>query len=320
MPQWACNRDRLSIVLVLFLLCLPFHFASSQSIPDEQTDHPDAAFERLVIVLGVSGALSVDVRESIATELAGFDTTVIDLSTQSLDSTDWTEIARVIAVGVTGCQQIVEQRLQLPVLCVLLTEENFRLIDQNRDAANEHSVHALVIDQPVSRQAQIAQRVYPALSSFAVLSDTPKDSNDAQSYDLIYSTYLETRALAQQLTQAIATTDALIATPDSDVFNRSTLRTVLLTAYGYGKPVIGLSKAYVNAGALITAYSTPAQVLKEVADSLRTAKFEESTLGRVDYPRYFSVIDNINVAKSLGLTKLFRFDAFMTYEDGDFRP
>ncbi len=319
MTQRACYRSHVNIVVVFVLLCLTCRLAFSQHNTRSPADADMALPVSIVFVLGLAGSLNTDVRETVSTVFSSFDVTVIELPAQSLTESQLPDDAPVIAVGVAGCQNSVRIFTQRSILCALLTEENFRLIDQTRDAADKRNVRALVIDQPVSRQAHVAQHVYPALSRFAVLSDTPPDSLEKGLYELSFTEYRENRSLAPQLKRAIATTDALIATPTAAVFNRSTLRTVLLTAYGYGKPVIGLSKAYVKAGALITAYSTPEQVLREIFENLSESSDEKTVQSRVRYPVYFSVVDNMNVARSLDLTKLFEFDESSTYLDGDFR-
>ena len=62
------------------------------------------------------------------------------------------------------------------------------------------------------------------------------------------------------------------------------------------------------------------------SDDLEDGSVETVTKGlvagtsdaRVLSPKYFSIVDNPSVARSLGLTKLFDFSADDSYEDKDF--
>jgi|GEM_PF-1041463 len=311
-----------SIAGVLILLWLFTFPVQSQTTLRRVPDNDQSDRYALSIVLGLTDSLTDKVKIAIGSQLADFDATVIDLDDQDLSSVVWPTSGQVIAVGYLGCQEAVTRVTYLDVHCVLLTEENFRHIGQDEAASNMRVISALVLDQPIERQARVARQVYPALSRFSVLVDDSIRQTSQVDVELNFTLYKADQALAPQLSEALSTTDALIAIPVSDVFNRSTLRTVLLTAYGYGKPVIGLSQGYVKAGALITAYSTPTHVFRQIADRLRASRSQQARRSHtpsIEYPYYFSVVSNTNVARSLGLTRQFRFDLDATYVDGDFR-
>jgi len=309
-----------SIAGVLILLWLIAFPVQSQTTLRRVTDSNQPSETLLSIVLGLSDRLNNEVKLAISSQLAEFDATVIELADRELSSVVWPASGLVIAVGNLGCQETVTRVPHLDVHCVLLTEENFRHIGQEEAVADVRVISALVLDQPIERQARVAMLAYPALSRFAVLADDSIRPSRGPGTELTFTPYRANQALAPQLNEALSTTDALIAIPVSEVFNRSTLRTVLLTAYGYGKPVIGLSQAYVKAGALITAYSTPEHVFRQIADRLKTFTSRQARLASVssiEYPYYFSVVNNTNVARSLGLTRQFRFVLDATFVDED---
>lgn len=178
-----------------------------------------------------------------------------------------------------------------------------------------------MIDQPASRQKQIANRVYPSLAQFSAFSGhgIGTDGDEILPTMDVFP-FLATVPLPPQLSDLLSAHDALIATSDSGIYNASTLSTVLLTAYGYGKPVIGYSRAYVKAGALITCYSTPGQILRQIAKYLVAGQKYGATGGNIYYPEYFSVVNNPSVARSLGLISEFQITPGETYTDADFKP
>lgn len=271
----------------------------------------------LLLGLGLQASVARDIKATFRQETSHLPSTIVDLEQTEPGRVAWPSQGVLVAAGVEGCELASAQSLQVPVVCTLLTEENFQRIHQRQN--DNPLLSALVIDQPVRRQAQIANTVYPALSRFAVV--TNNEFLDVGSGDLTVDVqrYRSYRSLAPQLESAIRSHDALIAVPQHEIYNRSTLQTVLLTAYGYGKPVVGLSQGYVNAGALITCYTTPAQIFRQLAEILAFDNW--MSIGErplIQFPSYFSIADNVNVARSLGLTKLFDFDAQTTYTDGDF--
>lgn len=321
MPERFRLFDAICIRLMLLLLCA----APQSSLSTISAASTVGSQMPIVVVLGLANSINNDVKRAIDTELGDKQLIVIDLADQPMATVDWPEQGLVVAVGVAGCEQTAMAAIDLDVRCVLLTEESFRTIKGNESLPVSRALSALVIDQPITRQAQVAQRVYPALSRFAVLSKTlnAHSAQDTGSFLLNRARYRPFLPLAPQLNDALASNDALIAIPENSVFNRTTLRTVLLTAYGYGKPVIGLSRAYVKAGALITAYSTPAHVFREIAENLNVTIADPTVTNSsptVSYPQYFSIADNVNVAKSLRLTKLFPFDSAATFTDQDLQP
>ena len=104
------------------------------------------------------------------------------------------------------------------------------------------------------------------------------------------------------LQRVLSDCDVLLALPDSLVFNKNNAQSILLTSYHYHDPVIGYSQAYVKAGALFAAYSMPTQIGRqagEIIQHLLSAK--PGTLPSPQYPKYFSVSVNYQVARSLGI-------------------
>ena len=299
------------------LLCLP-GLAISQRGKSET-----------LVILGIANSLHQDIRNAIDNRLRVLSVNYADIDDVDQSSYAWPDVDQVIATGGAGCESAVASPLKVPIVCVFLTAERFAAIARDSLPNVRRELTAIVIDQPVSRQAAVARKVYPALSRFAVLSQNTELQVMEHETDIVVSEYRSTEALASQLTDITLSLDALIATAESDIYNRSTLRTVLLTAYGYGKPVIGYSRAYVKAGALISGYSTPDQVFRQIAELFELNQTDwvqaitEDALADDQampflVPKYFSIVDNPSVAHSLGLTKRFNFSDVQSYEDGDF--
>ena len=211
-------------------------------------------------------------------------------------------------------------------LCALLSAEAFAAVPcESRCERFE----AIVMDQPLDRQIAVASSVYPALERFGVLSEArapvaaARDASDTSRApdgpDIAWHRFDAARPLPAQLAAALAGSDALLALPESAIFNRSTLHVVLLTAYGYARPVVGFGQAYVRAGALISTYSTPEQILRDVLDpDARERARTRFADARVRSSTRFSIVENRPIARSLGLRRRFDVDAARDYSDADF--
>lgn len=300
---------------------------NTQTAPSEQSASVD-----LLAVLGVVESLHQELRNAIADELATGSVEYVQLVDLKKPGFNWPNANQIIATGVAGCKEAAQAPINVPVVCAFITAEKFEEIYLAQSEQTRQNLRAIVSDQPVSRQAAVAGTIYPALSRFAAFTPAGSAPSSDENSDILFSEYRPGRALATQLGDITYSVDALLATPETSIFNRSTLRTVLLTAYGYGKPVVGYSRAYVRAGALITAYSTPAHVFRQIAElpelfssSPADTLLSNNMLRRdlethVLSPKYFSIVDNPSVAKSLGLIKKFDFSADISYEDKDFEP
>jgi len=231
------------------------------------------------------------------------------------------EMGIILAAGRDSCMYAAQHLLDHDVLCVLLSHQAFNEILARRTNRPNQRLDAIVIDQPLHRQVNIAHIVFPSLQKFGLLSSLADSEShvDGRGWSISVNSFNQNLAVAPQIVQTISNRDALVAVPDKEVFTTDRLRTVLLTAYGHAKPVIGYSRAYVRAGALITTFTTPSQVFRQASDIINTYTTEDgSSESRVYDPRYFSITHNPSIAKSLGLVTRFRFRAGQDYKDADF--
>lgn len=288
------------------------------------TDHQNSGSGRqpkILMVLGLKEAANKLVEIAIAEEFTALDVQQVDATVAASRDFRWPVVDIVVTAGRNGCLIAMQAVHETEILCTLLTEEGFASLDTGGRDDTSASLSALVIDQPASRQMRVANRTYPSLAQFSLFSGygTGIDAEQVQS-GINQFTFRTNTRLPAQLSDILSASDALIATSDSTIYNASTLSTVLLTAYGYEKPVIGFSRAYVKAGALLTCYSTPGQVLRQVAQNLIAKPISEITDIRLHYPDYFSVVDNPRVARSLGLVMEFSITPGKTYTDVEFKP
>lgn len=168
-------------------------------------------------------------------------------------------------------------------------------------------VTALFRDQPLLRQLRLAKLILPNLRRVGIihghegLPQTPAQLERLSKLS-IQAIDIEGRAdWPKQLSQLMLENDVLLGVEDPAIYNRDTIRSILLTTYRRGKFLIGPSRGFVGPGSLASCYTAPDQYIQQlldvVAELLRTQQ-----LPSPQYPRAFRVAVNPQVAASLGLS------------------
>lgn len=248
----------------------------------------------------------------------GFNLNVVPLA--SLDNNtvrdrDFLDTSLIVTVGTAAAQQAGQLNIpaatKTPLLHALIPKINFDNITHRRrtEANPAGDLSAIYLDQPLPRQLDLLSLALPQYKRLGVVlgpaSQTllPGMENAAENEGLrIYSrTARNAGSLIATLNDVLAESDMILAIPDPLIFNRYTVQNLLLTTYRQKIPVIGFSQAYVRAGALMAVYSTPAQIGQQVAEALRLAATKNWKLPAPQYPRYYTITINHQVARSLGL-------------------
>ena len=216
----------------------------------------------------------------------------------------------IVTVGTTAARKIYDSGTTLPVLNTLIPRTTYHLLYNNGRPGSIAKHSAIYIDQPISRQIRLIRTALPKYKRVGVIlgPNSRKYRNDvrlaskANGASLYLAEVDDEKRLVSTLNRLLDSIDILLALPDKHVFNRRTARNILLLTYRQRIPMVGFSKAYVDAGALLAVYSTPQQFGRQVAEVIqRTAQKKQWQLPTPQFPRYFSVAVNRQVAASLGI-------------------
>jgi ABC-type uncharacterized transport system substrate-binding protein len=186
----------------------------------------------------------------------------------------------------------------------------------NDAESNEHvtrhntSYVNVKITQPPCRQLDLISIINKQWKRIGFLTSSADDTRLVQlracSKKLgmtINAVQIKNGDLPAAIEKALFNSDALLALPDYRIYNRRSVKDILLSAYRLRIPVIGFSKNFVNAGAIAAAYSTPDQIARQlvsiILDRMKNDKFPDN--GNI-YPEYFSVSTNKQVANAMSLT------------------
>jgi ABC-type uncharacterized transport system substrate-binding protein len=212
----------------------------------------------------------------------------------------------VIAVG--GKAAAAALKTYPVVLCVLVSRSVFeKLLQESPVQRTTRSVSAIYLDQPFKRQIALINVALPSTRNIGILfSEQSADILNLRKviaesrFALREQRSHSTDSLHYDLQSLLQASDVLLAIPDIQIYNPTTMRNILLSAYRGNVPLIGISPAYVRAGALCAVFSTPEQIAVQAAYMTRQYA-ETAKLPVPQYPTEFEVAVNQQVARSLGL-------------------
>lgn len=211
------------------------------------------------------------------------------------------EVDLIVAVGMRSATASAGSTI--PVLSVLVPKAGY---DRLSKAAGSRA-SAIYLDQPLERQLSFMRAVLPKLKHIGVLyaAAPPELSNLRHlltgNHLLLHEQVVgHGQTLFDALDSVLDESEVLLVLPDSEVFNAGTIRNILLASYRKHVPLIGISPAYVKAGALCAIYSTPAQSAAQTAEIVRQFSLSRQ-LPPSHYPKEFDISINAQVARSLDL-------------------
>lgn len=209
-----------------------------------------------------------------------------------------------IAVGMKAADELASS--DLPVLSVLVPKAGY---DKLPHGSVQRTLprSAIFLDQPMERQIAFLLAALPSTSDVGILYSIPPPElpnvrrlladKKVRLHDISVG---GAQSLNDALESVLSESEVLFVLPDTGVYNAATIRNILLTSYRKQIPLVGISRAYVRAGALCAIYSTPDQVASQAAAAIR--QFSET--GRLppnQYPKEFEVSVNRQVARSLDI-------------------
>jgi putative ABC transport system substrate-binding protein len=213
------------------------------------------------------------------------------------------QIDLVVTVGEKAAEQLVPLTGR-PVLAALLPSFRYAELASRRQPGG--ALSAIFVDQPWERQVGLLRAALPYRNKIGVLLSPGTDWKTEQLRKLLQergATLVTQLAdpsglLSDDLERVLSRSDLLLAVPDSAIYNSSSIRDIILSSYRRRIPLVGLSRAYVDAGALCAVFSTLEQLAGQTAAML-IAYAKSRQLPRPQYPESYTIAVNQQVARSL---------------------
>jgi ABC-type uncharacterized transport system substrate-binding protein len=259
---------------------------------------------RVLIVLSDHSSPYETIATSLTNNLPGaIHTTVLDQSEVAArrDPADL-----IVSVGIKASLTVITMT-DVPVLVVMTPKVGFeKLLERASKTATRPPVSAIYLDQSWERQLDFVRAAFPDLRRIGLLYSRSSDFEPTyirqqvsnRGGTLLTKQVLSSTDLFSNLDDLLGESDILLALPDNTIYNSVTIRNILLSTYRFDVPFIGLSQAYVTAGAIGAIYSTPEQVSDQIVSTVLTFS-RNGKLPEPQYPRDFSIALNPEVARSL---------------------
>lgn len=270
------------------------------------------AYTGVTIVMSVQTPANLEFVDQFNAELAKNKQINLRVNVITLPDTEKLVVAEnselVIALGVKALEAASKLKRTTPVLGVFtpLPAFNSVMAKSRRDLGN---FSAIVLDQPFSRQISLIKYVLPEAQKIGVLLGTTsaqyieyvREEGEKRGLSILEEKVNQEADLIPQLKKLLDSVDAILAIPDPTIYSRETAQPILLTSYRYQKPIFGYSQSYVRAGALAAVFSTSKQLAKQAAEIAIKSRPAPSELPPPQLPKYFSIMLNYQVARSLNI-------------------
>ncbi|NIR32867.1 MAG: hypothetical protein GWN84_26940 [Gammaproteobacteria bacterium] len=218
----------------------------------------------------------------------------------------------IVTVGTDAAVTVSGYSDDAPVFFTLIPQSSYyAIVDrfrQNFAPEREHS--GLFLDHPVERHLALVSAVLPPVRRVGVLlgsytshlRERIREAATRMGLQVVFRSVEHEEQIYTSLQSLLPEVDVLVALPDPAVYNRHTIRNMLITTFRYRKPLFGYSRALVKAGALAALYSEPQAIGDEAARAVARSLAEASVdLPAPRHPSDFSVDVNFWVAESLDL-------------------
>jgi putative tryptophan/tyrosine transport system substrate-binding protein len=284
-PVSFCARRIFSAVLVCFFICVSPVLAEPL---------------RVTVVLSEEGGVYQEFSDLLRVKMpvAKYALNTVNVN-QTLVASDL-----YIAVGMKAAGALASK--EIPVLNVLVSKDGYEKLPHS-PVSRTVSRSAIYIDQSMERQVAFLLAALPSTRNVGVLYSTPpqelsnvKHLLAEKSVRLHDKSVGDAPSLNDALESILGESEVLFVLADSGVYNAGTIRNILLTSYRKKIPLVGISQAYVKAGALCAIYSTPNQIATQSAEAIRYFS-DFGKLPSSQHPKEFEVSVNKQVARSLDL-------------------
>jgi len=213
----------------------------------------------------------------------------------------------IIAIGSKTTKSLLDANISAPILSILMPEHLAKSFQKLYNTKGNWS--SLVIDQPLERKFHLITAIMGKnkktgvlLGSYTKDLEKPLKRAARETRQSITIEHINNpEEIPRSLNTLNNTVNILLTLPDPVIYNKNTIRGILLSTYREKLPIIGFSKAYVKAGAIAAVYSKPEQISKQTAvitnNFLKNNFFSQN----IYQPNDFSVALNHKLAKSLGI-------------------
>jgi len=230
-------------------------------------------------------------------------TALIDTFSLSISTIPDSPRPLVVTLGETELITQLSTSEQTPILALLINSSTYYDIIESFKLKPHGPVTAIFSDPDPRLQIQLARALAPGKSimiagTAGVTNDPLKTISEfgGQGIDLLLYAKGDIKPLIADMDRY----DVLIAVPDSNIYNVSTIQSIITSLYRREKFIIGYSIGMVKAGSLASVISSKDQMALQLRFAI-SQYLSTGALPPPSFPTNVSVAVNKSVARSLGI-------------------
>jgi len=174
------------------------------------------------------------------------------------------------------------------------------LQQSNAIGLNAHETH-LLIEQSPQLYLKFAHILLPTKKISMLVQDWQNKFISAYKNKAIFVEVGKRNDVISATKWAIKNSDLLLAIPNRTIYNRYSLKGILLSTYQSSTPLISYSPAHVKAGALAAIYASPSNLAQKIVDAIKSSSLPSKHIPSRQFAQYYTFKINRRVAQSLSL-------------------
>ncbi len=226
---------------------------------------------------------------------------VVSLNALETGALDLHPDALIVTLGLPATKAIAALGKSKQLISAYMTLEQYH-------ALNNDNLQAILLDQPLSRYLAFSKYLINA-NTVGLIDSQPIRFNASEtrllenlSMSISQLQISGNRKLLPTLRNLLQNNDSLLMLPRQAIYNRDSLKGVLLTSYRQRKPAISYSPAHVKSGALAALFSSPVDIGRHLSIAIHRRLPDTSKKPpKFEFAKFFSIATNPRVARALGL-------------------
>jgi putative ABC transport system substrate-binding protein len=295
-------------ILLLAIFFLPHTENAEASAEEVKLAHKnDIQKNHIVIIYSPESILQSNIAQALSEILINKRTDIV-ISTATPENKKPAvnkKTDMIVSIGLESIQSANKHNPKTDKLFIATDPGKFRPdINSNRKKT------VLYMTQPYCRQIQFIKLLNNDWKTVGFFNSKTKPvatnriQQCAKKHDLKTYTVNTTgdEHLTDDIKKLLNHSDILLALPDKYIYNRKTVKNILLTSYRYRKPLIAFSKNFVNAGALASIHSNTQQIAQSASALIdQYINLGHQFKNPVNYPEAYDISINKQVFRALDL-------------------
>lgn len=221
----------------------------------------------------------------------------------------------VVTVGSEALNAVLANQVDAPILSILIRQSVFEQLLQLHGLSlhnTKRPIAVIYLDQPLNRQFNLIGTLFkdhaPPRLGVLLSNHSLREKENLKTISAKHNMVLTSLFVkpfenpVSVLDSILNEVDVVLAVPDPKIYNSSTARGILLTAFHKRIPIIAYSHTFVNNGALASVYSNTKQIGDQTANTIvKIMRYSFNSIPKEQYPTDYSIAINYQVAQSIGL-------------------